>query len=351
MRSNSSLVIARPSGRPGQGARARSVLGFLCAAVALGGCLGTRGDATGHAAGADAAVDSVTSRAACIRQARFYDSERCSVAGCGTGICVYDRDCNTCAARCNQCRTNSDCTGLDSACPGVRWRCAGAGFSAGSCEPDAPSDAGTTAPRAPCGDRVCGVGETCASCPADCGACPLTRSECEPCVGDSECGAGLTCGTRRCDSRRACFRAGGSCPTITGVRCPTSCGACAGGGDCPSGTSCRQRVCDGRRGCYPSGSDATCPSVGGVACPAVSAYNRCASDSECGARALCVNNHCVPRVPPNDGCPPIPQGTAGVTITSQIEGSGAEAELWCWLRCERGARCPYGMTCESGYCR
>lgn len=55
-----------------------------------------------------------------------------------------------------------------------------------------------TPPAETCGNSACGAGETCSSCPADCGACPPVET-----CGNGACGAGETCST-----------------------CPSDCGAC-----------------------------------------------------------------------------------------------------------------------------
>lgn len=72
-----------------------------------------------------------------------------------------------------------------------------------------------------CGSGVCAGGETCTSCPQDCGACP-------PTCGDGSCDAGETCAS--------CAQDCGACPPACGdatcspgescSTCPADCGAC-----------------------------------------------------------------------------------------------------------------------------
>ncbi len=71
------------------------------------------------------------------------------------------------------------------------------------------SGSGGAAPA--CGDGACNGGETCSTCPGDCGDCP-------PGCGDGACNGGETCST-----------------------CPDDCGACppvCGNGVCEAGESC-----------------------------------------------------------------------------------------------------------------
>ncbi len=87
-----------------------------------------------------------------------------------------------------------------------------------------------------CGNGHCNNGESCSSCPKDCGACPpiCGNSKCE--VGEScssctkDCGAcSPVCGNRVCEPGESCS----SCSTDCGV-CPPVCG----NGRCEAGESC-----------------------------------------------------------------------------------------------------------------
>jgi hypothetical protein len=111
-----------------------------------------------------------------------------------------------------------------------------------------PADCGACPPPPVCGDGLCKGGEeTCASCPADCGACPpppvcgdgLCKGGEETCAScPADCGACPTavCGDGTCDPAEGC----GSCPADCGS-CAFDCGACApscGDGWCAFGEDC-----------------------------------------------------------------------------------------------------------------
>jgi len=93
----------------------------------------------------------------------------------------------------------------------------------------------------PCGDQVCGAGETCSSCPEDCGLCPW--------CGDDVCNGAETC-----------------------VSCRGDCGDCAG--DCCAahgGEGCDHRptaacVCALDPTCCTEGWDAACVELAETAC-------------------------------------------------------------------------------------
>ncbi|HEY3351840.1 MAG TPA: 3D domain-containing protein [Polyangia bacterium] len=103
------------------------------------------------------------------------------------------------------------------------------------------------APTPSCGDGDCGAGETCSSCPADCGAC-------------ASGGAGTTCGDGWCDSDETC------------ASCPADCGTCSSGG---SGTTCGDGWCDWNEDC------ASCPADCG-ACSGGGSGTTCGVDGHLG---------------------------------------------------------------------
>ena len=144
-------------------------------------------------------------------------TELCEVCGatpavCGDAICSAGETCEGCPEDCGECPEPGDCCAAtagvgcsDAACADAvcaidpfccveAWDelCAEAALEA--CAICAP-------PEPVCGDATCEASESCATCPADCGAC-------------GECGDG------------ACA------PTETCYSCPGDCGACAYEGSC-----------------------------------------------------------------------------------------------------------------------
>ena len=115
-----------------------------------------------------------------------------------------------------------------------------------------------------CGNGACDGGESCGSCEADCGTCPVCGDgqcngddTCVNCPGD--CGAcPPECGDGACNGAESC----GDCPSDCG-ECPAACGD----GACNGTESCS--VCPGDcGGCPPACGDGTCDTDGGcVACP------------------------------------------------------------------------------------
>jgi hypothetical protein len=176
------------------------------------------------------------------------------------------------------------------------------------------------APLPSCGDGTCdtATGETCASCPDDCGACGAV------------CGAsnfGVPCGTSTCPTHASCQSEGGcacdigyTASTCDGVACsgascvdpswwcvPAACGAanfvteCAGNFTCPADATCGQSdscycapgtvtsTCDGQPcpsgGCsYP---DYWCTVCGAPSGPVACSGYTCPAFSTCGASNSC----------------------------------------------------------------
>jgi hypothetical protein len=131
------------------------------------------------------------------------------------------------------------------------------GETCGSC----PSDCGVCPPA--CGDGSCNGSETCATCPGDCGACPPVCGDgscngtetCNSCPGD--CGACPSCGDGTCNGFETCSSCPGDCGT-----CPPVCG---------DGT------CNGTETC------ATCPGDCGVCPPPVCGDGTCNGTETCAS--------------------------------------------------------------------
>jgi hypothetical protein len=91
-------------------------------------------------------------------------------------------------------------------------------------------------PPVSCGDTICAPGETCSTCPSDCGACPY--------CGDGSCNNGENC--------TSCSSDCGICPSVCGdsicngietcSTCPLDCGTCppGGGGGGGGGRRCTE---------------------------------------------------------------------------------------------------------------
>ena len=109
-----------------------------------------------------------------------------------------------------------------------------------------------------CGDKVCDDGETCETCPIDCGLCPTcgdgtcdNGETCSNCPQD--CGVCSTCGDGKCTPPETCLSCApdcGPCPSCGDgtctppgencYTCPADCGKCMGCGDgiCESDETC-----------------------------------------------------------------------------------------------------------------
>jgi hypothetical protein len=82
-----------------------------------------------------------------------------------------------------------------------------------------------------CGNGPCTGGETCESCPADCGPCPC---------GNGTCGGGETCESCPADCGSCCGN--GTCDGSENCdTCPADCGG--GSGTCADGSPCCGQPC------------------------------------------------------------------------------------------------------------
>ena len=88
-----------------------------------------------------------------------------------------------------------------------------------------------------CGDDKCAVGETCQSCPADCGVCPYCGDsncdpgeDCENCVNDCACIGEAICFEQECCTAQCVGKECG------GDGCGGQCGVCPGDKTCDANT-------------------------------------------------------------------------------------------------------------------
>ncbi len=171
---------------------------------------------------------------------------------------------------------------------------------------DAGRDTGHDASA--CGDGTCDDGETCSTCPLDCGWCRTCGDgtcdpgeTCSSCPQD--CGSCATCPDGYCDDGETCL----SCPADCGV-CPT-----CGDGKCNGTENCTNCPADCGQ-CAGCGDGACSPSETCVSCPA-----------DCGTCAFCGNGKC--------------ESSEGETCNSCPEDCG---------QCPIATTCSQILTCEIG---
>lgn len=183
--------------------------------------------------------------------------QRCADGLCVSEICepdCGDRRCGDdgCGERCGDCEDAEQCD------------------DAGQCVPEA----------AQCGDGVCGDGETCGTCSADCGQCcgdaicdAEAGEDCATCLADCACEDSDVCNavTRLCE---------GCAAQCDGRECgDDGCGGSCGG--CEGDVACVAGLCE--IGCEPACADRECGDDGcGGPC------GECAADEICTAAGACA---------------------------------------------------------------
>jgi N-acetylneuraminic acid mutarotase len=243
----------------------------------------------------------------------------CPVEACGDGQCVAPETPGDCPRDC-QCP------------PGTGWdfgtaRCVALSPCDPPCAGGDVCEAGVCVPPgARCGDDACEAGESCATCPADCGFCcgdgacvADDRETCATCPVDCGCAA-----DERCDVPTAtCVIA---CTPDCGARmcgddgCGGSCGACGpdeacdrdglcvvvpavcGDGTCQAAEDCNSCVGDCGQCC----GDGACDPAAGETCATCARDCRCAAGEACDlverrCEAPCVRD-CNGRLCGDDGC-------------------------------------------------
>jgi hypothetical protein len=164
--------------------------------------------------------------------------------------------------------------------------CGACVIKCGDAKCSAPDEDCTSCPKdcgicpVPCGDGTCKDGENCSTCPDDCGKCPdlcgdktcKAPEDCKTCPAD--CGVcPPSCGDSSCKSPEDC------------KTCPADCGMCPG--ICNPLTS---ELCTAAQQCYytPTMTNPTCSPVG-----ALTKGSACQYLNDCAKGMLCVNSVCA----------------------------------------------------------
>ncbi len=288
---------------------------------------------------------------------------------CGDGICGAGETCATCMTDCGTCTgtcTHDECLvgsllvdgcspcvtavcDVDFFCCSVSWD--------GLCASEAASICGEPCDAA-CGNGTCGRGETCSTCPTDCGSCACPHdvctpgaalpSTCDPCVA-TVCAADAFCCTTTWDDR--CIGeaedlcgvdCGGVCgdftcgPTEDCATCPTDCGICVvcGDGFCAGSETCS--TCPGD--CGP------CPVCGDGSCTWPEDCFGCPADcGPCGG--FCGDFICQPFIGEDCFTCSIDCGSCGFCGDGFCDAFAGEDCTWCDIDC--GPCMPF---CGDGSC-
>ena len=267
----------------------------------------------------------------CVDQVTEFGCGDCGdAAGCGDGTCAVDEDCIVCPEDCGFCPGEGDCC-LGNGTPGCQDKaiqdcvCAEDAFCCQSewddiCASEVESlGCGDCIGGPPeCGDGLCAIGETCETCPEDCGPCGGTGDCCEPqegpgcedptvqacvCEEDSFC-CGYTwdqvcvdevaefdcgdcdgggCGNGACDDDEDC------------LTCPEDCGECQGSGCCqPHATpgcddaAVQDCVCEEDAYCCEEEWDGVCvDEVDGMGCGSCGSEGPVCGNGECESGESC----------------------------------------------------------------
>lgn len=228
-----------------------------------------------------------------------------AAAECGDGQCVISEEgCYSCSTDCGECPggEGSSCAGrcgynteecwCDELCHPYADCCADVCLQC-SMLPGCSSDQ--------CNNGMCDEGESCYSCPADCGDCNLCgdthcgdQEDCWSCPAD--CGACEDCGDGECvgpEDCHSCPMDCGYCPDCENAvcgnlencfACPQDCGDCLGG--CGDGECAATETCDNcAEDCKECCGDGICNAEAGEDCTG------CPED--CGACGECGDGECT----------------------------------------------------------
>jgi hypothetical protein len=240
----------------------------------------------------------------------------------------------------DRCRINSDCD------PGLF--CAPGDLVCTATAPSRDATAGTDGGAA-CGDDSCDTGETCLTCPQDCGMCMTSCGDtscelpetCTSCPAD--CGAcAPTCPDGACDPTESCATCAADCGACAPV-CPN--GACEPGESCMSCNadcgacppSCPNGACDGAETC------AACPMDCG-ACP-VCGNGVLESGELCDdGAANALSADCLPDCTAN-ACGDGNVDTAGPAMIEQCDPPGGACDAGCQVSAADCAQGIGGLVC------
>ncbi len=207
-----------------------------------------------------------------------------------------------------------------------------------------------SAPQAICGDAVCNGGETCQSCPADCGSC-CGNLNCDTALGETclscpmDCGACPICGDKACSGGETCASCPGDCgkcpvcgdKACNGIEtcqtCPTDCGNCCGNATCDANFGETCSTCPGDCG--------KCPACGDAACNGNESCNTCPAD--CGN--CCGNGKCDTGY--GENCNVCPSDCGTCCGNGKCDTGFGETCTTCSKDCGSCATCPDGV-CSAG---
>ena len=257
------------------------------------------------------------------------DGDSCSVnSECNSGYCVNSY-CRSSATYCGDdvCDTGETC----SSCPAECGLCDGKKCSAqAECESGYCVNNYCRASSIYCGDNVCDTGESCSSCVSDCGNCEEPKKpNMSLCVSATECEGGYCVNGKCLTSPTRCMD--GQCDSDKGETCAL----------CPEDCSCE------RGGCCSANSDNAnfrgCVSQSTkkgslVCCNEKYSYGECCSSADCSLDTECVEYKCVV----GDEEPAAPEGGEP---RPGSEDSGREPE-----NTPDGKECTLDDQCEGGYC-
>jgi alpha-tubulin suppressor-like RCC1 family protein len=189
-----------------------------------------------------------------------------------------------------------------------------------------------------CGDGVCSVGESCGSCPADCGTCAY--------CGDGTCNNGESVGS--CPADCAVCGDGLCTGAETSSSCPQDCycgnGVCDGAeslSSCPGDCSvCGDGLCTGAENVYSCQGD--CSVCGDGICSGAEDINSCVMDCSVCGDGICSGAEDAFTCPAD--CDPCLSAYASQTLLFCTCGDGICNGV------ETTSNCPSDCYCGDGLC-